>query len=88
MGRVFGVLAILVFIGLACFAGVVAQRKGRSFGVYTIAGLIVGPIALLIAAVVPTAAIVAPMSRRFRKLRDAGVAAASSCRRWATARAG
>jgi len=47
------VLAVLVYVGLAVLAGWVAQRKGRPFWLYLIAGLVVGPFALIVALVLP-----------------------------------
>jgi hypothetical protein len=44
---------MLVFVGLAVLAGRVAQRKGRPFWLYLVAGLIVGPLALIAALVLP-----------------------------------
>jgi len=40
-----------VFVGLAVLAGWIAQRKGRPFWLYLIAGLVVGPVALIVALV-------------------------------------
>jgi hypothetical protein len=39
--------------GPAVLAGDIAERKGRSLAAYPVAGLIVGPLVLLIAFVVP-----------------------------------
>jgi MFS family permease len=47
-------LALLVFyFGQAYFAGRVADRKGRSFSLYVVAALIVGPLVLIVALVLP-----------------------------------
>ena len=47
-------LAVLgVYVGQAYLAGRVADRKGRNFGLYVVAGLVVGPLVLLIALVLP-----------------------------------
>jgi hypothetical protein len=47
-------LAVLAFyFGQAYLAGRVAAGKGRSFAVYVVAGLIIGPLVLLIALVLP-----------------------------------
>ena len=41
-------LAVLViYFGQAYLAGRVADRKGRSFGLYVVAGLLIGPLVLL-----------------------------------------
>jgi predicted Kef-type K+ transport protein len=48
-----GIIALLVIVGLAFLAGHVAQRKGRPFWLYLLAGLIVGPLALIAALVLP-----------------------------------
>lgn len=45
---------LLFWLGPAIVAGQIADRKGRSLPVYLIAGLIVGPLVLLIALIVPT----------------------------------
>jgi hypothetical protein len=37
----------------AALAGYAATRKGRSFNIWTLAGLIIGPIAIALALVVP-----------------------------------
>jgi MFS family permease len=51
---IYGVLGVLLIIVLPAYlAGRVARRKGRTFGVYFAAGLIVGPLALLIALILP-----------------------------------
>ncbi len=47
-------LGLIVFwIGPALLAARIADRKGRSASVYLVAGLIVGPLVLLIALVLP-----------------------------------
>jgi hypothetical protein len=46
-------LVLSVYVGQAYLAGRVAARKGRDFGIYLVAGLIVGPLVLLIALVLP-----------------------------------
>ena len=52
--HVFVLLALIVFwIGPAILAGKVAERKGRSLALYMLAGLIVGPIVLLAALILP-----------------------------------
>ncbi len=51
VGLLFGLLVL--WIGPAVLAGKLADRKGRSLPVYVIAGLIVGPLILLIALVLP-----------------------------------
>jgi hypothetical protein len=48
------VLAILAFLGLAYLAGRVASARGRPFWLYVVAGLIVGPLALIAALILPT----------------------------------
>lgn len=52
-GVIGGVIALLVIVGLAVLAARVAQRKGRPFWLYLLAGLIVGPLALIAALVLP-----------------------------------
>jgi predicted Kef-type K+ transport protein len=48
------VLAVVVAVVVpAVLAGRIAQRKGRPFWLYLIAGLLVGPVALLAAIVLP-----------------------------------
>jgi hypothetical protein len=48
MITLFGVLfAICVVLLIATAAGSIAQRKGRTFWLYFVAALIVGPLALL-----------------------------------------
>ncbi|HEY4452456.1 MAG TPA: hypothetical protein VGN13_12785 [Solirubrobacteraceae bacterium] len=44
---------VVIWIGPAILAGRIAERKGREFAVYVIAGLIVGPLVLLISLVLP-----------------------------------
>jgi hypothetical protein len=52
--HVFVLVGLLLFwLGPAILAGQVADRKGRSLPVYLIAGLIVGPLVLLIALILP-----------------------------------
>lgn len=47
-------LAVLgVYFGQAYLAGRVAARKGRSFALYMVAGLIVGPLVLLGTLLIP-----------------------------------
>jgi len=50
-------LALAAVLGLwtaqAALAGLLAWRKGRSFNVWTVAGLIVGPLAMLVALLLP-----------------------------------
>jgi hypothetical protein len=50
-------LALFAVLGLwtaqAALAGYAASRKGRSFNAWTIAGLIVGPAAIVLALLVP-----------------------------------
>jgi len=53
MGTVWGIAGILIFLSAAYLAGRVAHSKGRPFWVYLVAGLVVGPIALIIALLVP-----------------------------------
>jgi MFS family permease len=51
---IYGILGVLLIIVLPAYlAGWVARRKGRTFWVYFAAGLIVGPLALLIALILP-----------------------------------
>ena len=45
---------LLFWLAPAILAGQVAERKGRSIAVYTIAGLIVGPPVLVVALVIPS----------------------------------
>jgi hypothetical protein len=40
-------VVLAVWIGPAYLAGRVANRKGRSFGLYMVAGLLIGPLVLL-----------------------------------------
>jgi hypothetical protein len=40
-------VVLAVWIGPAYLAGRVADRKGRSFGLYMVAGLLIGPLVLL-----------------------------------------
>lgn len=40
-------VVLAVWIGPAYLAGRVANRKGRSFGLYMVAGLVIGPLVLL-----------------------------------------
>jgi hypothetical protein len=59
MVRVFGVVfAVCVFLLLATAAGSVAERKGRPFWLYFMASLIVGPLALVGALLLPRRRIV------------------------------
>jgi hypothetical protein len=59
VAAVYGALGSLVIILLPAYlAGTIAQRKGRPFALYLAAGLIVGPIALLIALVLPRRSLV------------------------------
>lgn len=52
--HVVALLVVLAFyFGQAYLAGWVADRKGRNFAVYLVAGLIIGPLVLLIALVLP-----------------------------------
>jgi hypothetical protein len=51
VGLLLGLL--LFWIGPAVLAGKVADRKGRSGAVYVVAGLLVGPLVLLAALVLP-----------------------------------
>jgi hypothetical protein len=44
---------IALWLGPAILAGNIADRKGRSGPVYVVAGLIVGPLVLLVALVLP-----------------------------------
>ena len=53
MATVGGIIGLLVFVGPAVLAGRVAQRKGQPFWLYLLAGLIVGPLALIAALVLP-----------------------------------
>lgn len=48
-------LALLLFwVGPAVLAGRLAERKGRSFGVYLVVSLVIGwPIPLVVALIVP-----------------------------------
>ena len=46
-------IVLAVYFGQAYLAGRVADRKGRNFAVYLVAGLIIGPLILLIALVLP-----------------------------------
>jgi hypothetical protein len=50
-------LALFVVLGLwtaqAALAGYAATRRGRSFNAWTIAGLIVGPLAIALALLMP-----------------------------------
>jgi hypothetical protein len=47
-------LALLAFwIAPAYYAGRVADGKGRSFGVYLVAGLVIGPFVLVVALLLP-----------------------------------
>jgi hypothetical protein len=47
-------LAVLaLYFGQAYLAGRVAAPKGRSFVVYVVAGLIIGPLILLVALILP-----------------------------------
>jgi len=49
-----GLLGLLVIVVLPAFlAGRVARGKGRPFWLYMLAGLVVGPLALLVALVLP-----------------------------------
>jgi hypothetical protein len=49
-----GLFAVLaLWTAQAALAGYAAARKGRSFNVWTVAGLFVGPIAIVLALVVP-----------------------------------
>ncbi len=52
-------LALVVFyFGPAVLAGRIADRKGRSFGVYLVASLLIGwPVPLLIVLVLPNRAV-------------------------------
>jgi hypothetical protein len=48
-------LALIVFwVAPAHLAGRVARSKERSFGVYLVAGLLIGPITLLAALILPS----------------------------------
>jgi hypothetical protein len=52
--HVFGLLGVLVIIVLPAYlAGRVARGKGRPFWLYLVAGLVVGPLALIIALLIP-----------------------------------
>lgn len=52
--HVVALLVVLAFyFGQAYLAGWVADRKGRNLAVYLVAGLIIGPLVLLIALVLP-----------------------------------
>jgi Kef-type K+ transport system membrane component KefB len=52
--QVLGVLfAIVVLLAIATSTGRIASRKGRPFWLYFLAGLIVGPIALVGALLLP-----------------------------------
>jgi hypothetical protein len=52
--HLFVLLALIVFwIGPAILAGKVAERKGRSLALYMLAGLLIGPIVLLAALILP-----------------------------------
>jgi hypothetical protein len=54
VSAVYAVLGVLLIIVLPAYlAGYVARRKGRTFWVYCAATLIIGPLALLIALLVP-----------------------------------
>jgi cobalamin synthase len=51
---VFGVLfVVMVILWQALLAGWVAEHKGRPFWLYALAGLVVGPLALLGALLLP-----------------------------------
>jgi hypothetical protein len=47
------VVVLSAWTAQAAAAGVLATRKGRSFNVWTLVALIVGPIAILLALVLP-----------------------------------
>jgi membrane protein DedA with SNARE-associated domain len=54
MSAFYGALGVLVIIVLPGYlAGRVARAKGRQFALYFCAALIVGPLALLIALILP-----------------------------------
>ncbi len=54
MMRLFGVLFVVcVFLLIATAAGSIARRKGRPFWLYFAAALIAGPLALLVAILLP-----------------------------------
>jgi hypothetical protein len=46
-------LVLCVYVAQAYLAGRVAAWKGRGFGIYLVAGLIIGPLVLFIALVLP-----------------------------------
>ena len=46
-------VVIVIWFGPAYVAGRVADRKGRSFGLYLVAGLLIGPIVLIGALLLP-----------------------------------
>jgi predicted transporter len=53
-GAIVAILVLaFVYVGLAILAGKIAQRKGRPFRLYLLAGLILGPLVLLAALVLP-----------------------------------
>jgi hypothetical protein len=47
------VAALAGWTGQAVIAGYAATRRGRSFNVWTVAGLIVGPVAIVLALLLP-----------------------------------
>jgi hypothetical protein len=47
------IVALSVYVLLALLAGRIAQGKGRPFALYFIVGLLLGPISLIAAAVLP-----------------------------------
>ncbi len=54
MAPLYGALGVIVLLVLPAYlAGRVAEHKGRPFWIYLLAGLVVGPLALIVALILP-----------------------------------
>lgn len=72
-----GIIMIAVWFGFGIWAGVIARKKGRSFAVWFVIGLVIGIFGVLIAwAVRPSTAGIA------RNNLAAGLAKCRECKAW------